>query len=828
MSSRPLAILASVLLVAGCARKRPMYDYDMLEPENTPELPSAEPIYSVYFTGSAGGVERLEDSPTLSLLKRVLAQADTQSAVLFLGDNGPGIGMPDEDDDGGRRKRVEATIDVQLETLDGYPGQPIFLHGDKDWERYLLPGAEAMEDYIEDAYGEEIMLPENACGDPVLLEVNPHLGILVLNSQWYVSDWSEYQQVNEGCLSQTRKEMGWRLKQLIKDVAYDHVIVAMHHPLISRGPRGGEHNFATMFQGARFGPLTSYVRTKFGTQQDLYSPRMEELRGLLKGAFDEHPGVTFVSAHEYLLQYGLFRDHPAVGSGTALRQDPGKVGQRTIFTAGVPGFAELHYYENGEAWLRIREADGSPDGKVIFRRRLYELPQPTYEGDFELYESGVDSFTFAPFTDYREFGPLYEWLIGTNNRALFETPYTYPVLRLDEWLGGVRVTKRGGGGQTNSLRLTDSLGRDYALRSVRKDPLRLLPAQARVGPLITLTRDIFFSANPFAALAAADLAGAVGIPHANPRLVYLPPQPELGKYPKFGDLNASHGGDLYLLEERPNDAWIGSVSPLSGTIPFGTPLDIEGRDDVFEDIRESGEHQLDQRQYLKARLLDLLVGDFDRHSDQWRFTEYKDSMGVSRWQVIPRDRDQAMIRAEGVGLKLAGMTLPAARQAQTFAERQPYVTDFAYQARMLDRRFLNELTREQWLDVATELVADLTDEEIEGAFADWPLAAQRDSRAAELIAAVKQRRDDLPAYARELYAFQAESVYIVGTDDDDFFDVERRPDGSVDLVVELDNGTETARLVVAQATTGGTASPKFFGEAPPIVCWRSNLGLMQY
>jgi len=754
------------LLLTGCARRKPMYDNRNLEPSAISKLPKEKPVYSVYLTGSTGGVTDLNESPSLQLMKSVLAKAEEKSAVLFLGDQVGAQGFPKKNDDKVANKLAKEQVKTQLEVIADYKGTVAMTHGNFDWKQGT-ESAERLEDYIKEKKGKEVMLPQNACGDPVLLEVSPDIGLLILNSQWFISDWSENEEINEGCRVQSRKGFKWLLTNMVKGVAFKHVIVAMHHPVISRGPRGGEHGIEGAFKDGYFGPFSSWWRSKIGVKQDLYSPRMDDLRGILRSLFDEHPSVTFVSGHEHLLQYGTYKNIPVIGSGTAVYADPGKVGQRTVFTAGVPGFAEVHYYENGEAWVKYREADGSPSGKTLFEKKLYSKPQEIYDGDFKLYESDQDSIQYAPFAGYRKFGPIYKWAFGDNNKELFETPYTYPILRLDEFVGGVEVTKRGGGGQTNSLRLTDKQGRDYALRSIRKDPTRLLPVQARVGPLITLTQDVFFTANPFGALTAADIAEGVDIPHAYPRLVYLPAHPQLG------NLNATFANDLYLLEERPNNEWIGEGGP------FGAPRKIDGRDDVLRRVQESYKDQVDQQALVRARLLDVLLGDFDRHSDQWRFAEYKDKeSGISKWKVIPRDRDQAMLKIDGALLKLGGMTLPSVREVQNFDSKQPWIKDFTFQARMLDRRFLNELTLEDWTTAAKELQTKLTDKEIENSFNDWPKEAQV-GRKEKYVAAFKARRDDLITYATKIYTFLAKEVYVVGTDEDDFFDIRRNDDGSL-------------------------------------------------
>jgi hypothetical protein len=48
---------------------------------------------------------------------------------------------------------------------------------------------------------------------------------------------------------------------------------------------------------------------------------------------------------------------------------------------------------------------------------------------------------------------------------------------------------------------------------------------------------------------------------------------------------------------------------------------------------------IDEAEYIKARLFDMLIGDWNRNEDQWRWGEYKKKKIV--YKPIPRDRDQA-------------------------------------------------------------------------------------------------------------------------------------------------------------------------------------------
>ena len=57
-------------------------------------------------------------------------------------------------------------------------------------------------------------------------------------------------------------------------------------------------------------------------------------------------------------------------------------------------------------------------------------------------------------------------------------------------------------------------------------------------------------------------------------------------------------------------------------------------------------NKIDEIELLKARLIDILIGDRDRHSDQWKWAAYyKD--GIRYWKPIPRDRDFAFCLYDG-------------------------------------------------------------------------------------------------------------------------------------------------------------------------------------
>ena len=94
------------------------------------------------------------------------------------------------------------------------------------------------------------------------------------------------------------------------------------------------------------------------------------------------------------------------------------------------------------------------------------------------------------------------------------------------------------------------------------------------------------------------------------------------------------------------------------------------------------------------------------------------------------------------------------------------------QGKWLDRRFLSELSREEWLSTASQMQSSLTDEVLTAALADMPpqiVALKGDITLDKL----KTRRDKLPAFAEEHYSIISKKVDIVGSDKSERFQVER-------------------------------------------------------
>src|SRR5690606_1324891 len=137
------------------------------------------------------------------------------------------------------------------------------------------------------------------------------------------------------------------------------------------------------------------------------------------------------------------------------------------------------------------------------------------------------------------------------------------------------------------------------------------------------------------ALTIPKLSKAVNVLHTEPIIRYIPFSPILGTY--MDEI----GGIMALVEIRPDE-------DLSEFENFGYSKNVVGSRKMLEQINEDNDDEVDPYSYLRARFLDMLVGDWDRHEDQWRWAEYDKEDKGELMKAVPRDRDQVYTKFDGL------------------------------------------------------------------------------------------------------------------------------------------------------------------------------------
>ena len=251
------------------------------------------------------------------------------------------------------------------------------------------------------------------------------------------------------------------------------------------------------------------------------------------------------------------------------------------------------------------DVDSPPPGHRIHR----SIPPP-----------GARTHVVIPGERFRASG-LKRWFYGSNYRDLWTTPIEVAVLDPGRVGGGLTPLRTGGFGQSISLHFTGKDGRRYTVRSLDKDATRRVPdivVDTAVGEVL---QDLISAMLPTAALVVDPLMEATGILYSKHTLVVIPDDLRLGEY------RARFAGLIGLLQEHPSEGPDNSPG-------FAGSRKVSGTENMQDDLEDDPCDRVNARAFLKARLMDFLIGDKDRHHGQWRWAHWGAS-GTTRG-TIPR------------------------------------------------------------------------------------------------------------------------------------------------------------------------------------------------
>ena len=367
------------------------------------------------------------------------------------------------------------------------------------------------------------------------------------------------------------------------------------------------------------------------------------------------------------------------------------------------------------------------------------------------------------------------WLYGSDYRDLWATPIEVTVLDLDRVGGGLTPLRTGGAGQSISLHFTGQDGRRYTVRSLDKDPMKRKWDELKNTVVDDVLQDMISALLPTGALVVDPLLEATGILHTKHTLVVIPDDPRLKEYRK------DFAGLIGMLQEHPSEG----PDDAPG---FAGSRKISGTDKLWKRLEKTPCNRVDARAYLKARLMDFLINDRDRHYGQWRWARFP-AGDCYTWLPIPEDRDQAFVDFDGFGMAVARRGLPMQIE---FDDEYPSLVGLSTTGWELDREFLAELNKTAWDSVVTEFRKDLPDPVIEDAVRKLPPPYYKIVGEA-LTKALKSRRDALPEFTRRYYALITREAEIQATDQDEYAHCEHLPSGDLLVRIGLREDSDGAR-----------------------------------
>lgn len=714
-----------------------------------------------------------------------LGAADGPQVVLLAGDYVPKCteAMRKYKRTDGNGDRLFPTVAPLVELARRHKDVDFYLvPGDRDWDNSGPGGllcVKRLEDYLNDQGLPNLHWPiANGCPGPKLVDLSDEVALLLINTQWWNHPYDKPIPADADCPTADSEIAIDEILSLLSENRNRNVVVAGHYPPASQGRRGGEFPATDHLLPPLLGGLSLSWRQNVGTPEEINNKRMRPLRRAYINNSGNFEGVIFVGAQDRSQQLLSFRRNYVINAGAAGPGDWVADHRPAVHVSRDAGFTELAFDRNGTLGYAYRTA-GSTAPAV--RQELYHSPcdpapstvlKNPAAGPCTVSEEDItamcaispgETATLAPGQEYGT-NALGRFFLGEHYRDSWTTPVTVPVRLASEMKGGLEPLRRGGGRQTKSLRFRAPSGKEFVFRSVDKDPRSSLDYELRSTIVGEVVDDQTTIGHPFGPLVAARLLDSTGILHVNPELFLL------GNCPSLGDFNPFFGGMLGTLEEVPRGRKKKTGTP--GT--FGAKT-IEKSYEAFSKRFDDQEVRFNHDEFLRARLFDLLIGDWNRHEDNWKWAQYEEE-GIKILRPIPRDRDNAFSLIDGVGPRFASKVFLT--RLEHFGFDKPDAGSLSYQSRHLDRFILSPLVRADYRREAKIIQDALSDELIEQSVRQMPAETFAVS-GKEIVDKLKVRRDALLEFAEDLYDRYAKTVDVIGTNDEERFTVRTYEDGRV-------------------------------------------------
>jgi hypothetical protein len=769
-----------LLIVTSCATYHSQFGNTATENKLINEDETAKIAHRFFLIGDAGNADEENAKKLLGVLQEQLSQSDKNATLLFLGDNIYPKGIPDEKEKAAYNIALEK-IKLQLTLSKIFKGKTIFIPGNHDWYSGIN-GLKRQEKIVNDYLGEKkAFLPANSC--PIDdKKINDQLCLVTIDSEWFLEDWDKIPTINDDCSIKTREDFFAEFENILNKNKDKTIVVALHHPLMSNGTHGGQFSLEKQLFPLEnkiplpiIGSFVNFLRKTSGiSPQDIQNKQYQTLVKRLKTLLQHQDNAIVVSGHDHNLQYIENENIKQIISGAGSKSEAARAINPNDFSYGKNGFATLTTYTNGKSVIKYVGIENNKT-TVLFEKTVFE-PKKEIENNYPVtFPSTTKASIYSP--EMTSKSAFHTFLLGKHYREYYSQLIEVPTVSLNNLYGGLTPSRAGGGHQSKSLRLADKDGREYAMRALKKSASRFLQSVAFKDQYVknefentyaeNFLYDFYTTSHPYAPLAVGNLADKIGMFHSNPELYYIPKQKALGEF------NTDFGDELYLVEERPSD----SQKKLPN---FGKSEAIIGTDELLENLQKDEKYAVDENEYIKARLFDMLIGDWDRHYDQWRWAEYKTENKII-YKPIPRDRDQAFSKYDGALLSLL-MNIPALRHMQSFKNDIKNVKWFNREAYPLDVAFLKNATEKDWIAQAKFIQENLSDGAIDSAFDNLPKEI-KDETIADIRQKLKLRKAELTKYAIRYNQVLQKTVLIVGTNKKDQFSIKPISKDKIEIAV---------------------------------------------
>ena len=775
-----LAIVAIPFLYC-CATQNAQYGKNVSANETQNVTDTIKIVHTFYLVGDAGNADEEQAQQTLELLHQKLKKSTKKATLLFLGDNIYPKGFP-KDDNTAEIAQAEKKLTNQLELSKGFKGKTIVIPGNHDWYNGIK-GLERQADFVTKYLNDKkAFLPRKSC--PIEdVKIDSTITLVTVDSEWFLEDWDNHPTINDNCDIKTREDFFDELENVLNKNQEKTVVLAIHHPLMSNGTHGGQFSLEKQLFPLEkkiplpvIGSVINLLRKTSGASpQDLQNKQYTIYSKRIKTLLQKQKNVIVVSGHDHNLQYISKENIKQIISGAGSKSEAARAINSTDFSYGGNGYATLTLYKSGDAKVAFFGNENNKE-KMLFEQEIIKAKEFNWASNVSNnFPSTIKTSIYS--SEMTDKSLFHKFLFGKHYRKYYSMPVEAKTATIDTLMGGLKPIREGGGHQSVSLRMSDSKGREYVMRGMKKSATVFLQSVAFKDQYVVndfqntyaenFLLDFYTTSHPYSPFVTASMSDQIGLSHTNPVLYYIPKQEGLKEF------NSNFGDQLYMVEERPADNHLDAKN-------FGNPSNIISTEDMMKNLHKDEKYTVDEKEYIKARLFDILIGDWDRHSDQWRWGEYKKGDKVI-YKPIPRDRDQAFAKYDGALLSLL-MNIPALRHMRTFKGDKINVKWLGREPYPMDLAFLRTTEEKDWIEQAKFIQENLSDADIDNAFKNMPKEVQ-DGTVEDIKNKLKRRKKDLQKYASEYSDVLSRTVMIAGTDKKDKFVINHNAKKSIEIQV---------------------------------------------
>lgn len=373
--------------------------------------------------------------------------------------------------------------------------------------------------------------------------------------------------------------------------------------------------------------------------------------------------------------------------------------------------------------------------------------------------------------ELKKHGDFYKSMWGEHYLPLYYTPINVPTITIDSLYRGLHKIEQFP--EFYGLLLKNNENRYYLLKllgginsfSESKFFQSIYnPKDFENTYLGDFIREAYTIQHPYTFMASDYLAKSSGLYSGNPRIYHMSPSS------KDTITNGVEIGDkLVSIYELPN---------------ISSQKVITNAEELIKIMNNDNRYAIDRKLYIRARLFDMLIGDWNKIPENWNWVSRADGDSTF-YEPVVLDRSYAFSKVDGWAfrrlLNMLGLGFITDYKGEIKDVKK--INKLGYE---LDVALTSGCDEDVWIEQANFLKEKLTDDVIEKAFLYLPEEVQ-DDLSVSIKNRLKNRKRYLIKAAREYYRLLQSTPVITGTNKDELFHVERI--SSQDVQIKIYNAS---------------------------------------